>query len=134
MTRKWWLIAAILLGGWGALELMMYQSGLGDYARSPQRVELAKDRVALVGGGRAGLTFEERRRGDKARLGLRCDSVDETLTLSIGEPVMTGCGVEIELLAVDLRRASLEVRWDEEAMPSEPNTEPASPTDRGEIG
>ncbi|MCG8459254.1 MAG: hypothetical protein MI919_23510 [Holophagales bacterium] len=116
MRGKWWIALGIGLLGWGLLELMLWQSELGDYARSPQSLRLSAGTVALVAGGRAGVLFEGSPYLRAAHLRIRCKGVDEAIRLRKGETSDELCGIRarlLELLPND--QASLEVTWSDDS-------------------
>ncbi|MEM1179852.1 MAG: hypothetical protein AAGM22_16005 [Acidobacteriota bacterium] len=105
-------VIVILLGGWAMLEVMTWQAGLGDYARSPQRVQLRQGLTSLVGGGRAGLVFVEERFRKKAQILVRCEAGRRTLNMRPGAVSEEICGVQVELLAIlSDGLINVEVRW-----------------------
>lgn len=112
MTRRWLPILLILLGGWGLLEALSYHSGLGEYAKSPQRLQLKQGLTAVVGGGRAGLVFMEDRFRKKAQLLIRCQQGRRTISLRRGQVSEEICGIRVELLDIlPEGKVNVEVRW-----------------------
>lgn len=120
-------VLVILIGGWILLEVMARQAGLGDYAQSPQRVQLRQGLTSLVGGGRAGLVFVEERFRKKAQVMVRCEAGRRVVNLRPGEVSDEICGVRVELLAIlSDGLVNVEVRWGDDAS-AEPASAPQSP-------
>ena len=116
MTHRWLPVLLILLGGWGLLEALSYQTGLGDYAKSPQRLQLKQGLTAIVAGGSAGLVFMEDRFRKKAQLLIRCEEGRRTISLRRGQVSEEICGVRVELLDIlPEGKVNVEVRWGPEA-------------------
>ncbi|MEM9554337.1 MAG: hypothetical protein AAGC60_08770 [Acidobacteriota bacterium] len=122
-----WLVVFVLLGaGWVALELMQYQVGLGRYAESPQRVSIRQGGTAIVGGGQAGVHYLGSPFRRSANLEVRCKDVEERFRLRPGDVSTPVCGVEVEVLAIEVGdRLAVEVRWPPSQAPAE---EPVSPS------
>ena len=112
MRGRWLIALVILLGGWGALEFVLWQSELGQYAESPQRLELRQGTTALVAGGTAGVVYEDHRLRKDARILVRCKDEQQRFRLRRGEIAPAACGVRVRLL--DLLpgdSVALEVHW-----------------------
>ncbi|MEO1085702.1 MAG: hypothetical protein AAFY88_15790 [Acidobacteriota bacterium] len=125
-------VLIILLGGWILLEVMTWQAGLGDYAKSPQRVQLRQGLTSLVGGGRAGLVFIEERFRKKAQIMVRCQDGRHAVNLRPGQVSDEICGVRVELLAIlSDGLVNVEVRWGDDASveSTPPSPDPPQSTD-----
>ena len=120
MTHRWLPVLLILLGGWGLLEALSYQTGLGDYAKSPQRLQLKQGLTAIVAGGSAGVVFMEDRFRKKAQLLIRCQEGRRTISLRRGQVSEEICGIRVELLDIlPEGKVNVEVRWGPETEEAE---------------
>ena len=130
MRGKWLFALAILLGGWGALEFVLWQSKLGEYAESPQTLELSQGATALVGGGRAGVVYEGHRLRRDARILVRCKDTEQRFRLRRGHVSDVTCGVQVQLLDIlPGDGVALLVRWgDDVDMPTPDPAEPKTET------
>lgn len=114
------LVVPLSLVGFGvfALVVLQWKLDLGRFADSPQLLEVPWGARAIVGGGRAGLDFDQLE-GETATFRLRCAATERRLRLTPGEVSEELCGVRIRLLGFldgaapeAPARAALEVRWD----------------------
>ena len=120
MTHRWLPVLLILRGGWGLLEALSYQTGLGDYAKSPQRLQLKQGLTAIVAGGSAGVVFMEDRFRKKAQLLIRCQEGRRTISLRRGQVSEEICGIRVELLDIlPEGKVNVEVRWGPETEEAE---------------
>lgn len=118
--NRWVRIAIFPLMGLAAylfLQYLQYQLKLGDYAESPEKIELHRQDRKVVAGGRAGIELLGTRYG-KTRLMLRCledgQSVQREVSLKEGETLEGHCEVAIRLTKVhgaDGVRAEFEISW-----------------------
>lgn len=132
MTGRWIVIFAIVVGGWGALELMLRQMEIGEHAKSPQYFEIPKGLTVLVGGGRAGLTFVEAPFLRSAVVKVTCKDTDRAVQLRPGEVGDEVCGIRFQLKQLMAGgNAAIEVRWGNDSafapVASAMESEPSSP-------
>ena len=113
------LAVPLLLIGVGIFALMALQwkLDLGSFAESPQLIEVPWGARSIVGGGLAGLDFDQLE-GDTATFRLWCAVEETTLRLAPGDEGEETCGVRVRLLGFlegregEAVRAALEVSWD----------------------
>lgn len=128
MRGKWFIALVILLGGWGALEFVLWQSELGDYAESPQRLEISQGATALVAGGRAGVVYESSRLRKDVLFLVRCQAEEERVRLRRGDVSPPICGVRVKLLDLLVGdRVAIEVHWGESIDDLPASSTPESP-------
>ena len=108
----------LLIGvGLFALVVLQWKLDLGSFAESPQLIEVPWGARAIVGGGLAGLDFDQLE-GDKATFRLWCAAGETTLRLEPGGEAEEICGVRVRLLGFlegregEAVRAALEVSWE----------------------
>ena len=117
--KPWSLVVALILlfGGLFALLALQYKLELGSFAESPQLIEVPWGARAIVGGGRAGVDFDQQE-GQTATLRLWCSVGEVTLRLEPEQTTDEICGVRLRLLGFlagregEKLRAALEVTWD----------------------
>ncbi len=113
------LVLPVLLIGAGifALVVLQWKLDLGSFAESPQLIEVPWGARSIVGGGLAGLDFDQME-GETATFRLWCAAGESALRLEPGEASDELCGVRVRLLGFlegregEPVRAALEVSWE----------------------
>jgi hypothetical protein len=114
MRTKWLIMLAILVGGWGLLEVMLWSADLGDYAQNPQQIRLQQGSTAIVGGGRAGLVFQGSPHRRRAEILVRCKDVTQEIRLRRDEISEEICGIQVRFLELEVNgKALVLVSWQE---------------------
>jgi hypothetical protein len=119
---NWKIWALFLAGGVGALGApyyVAYQLQLGDFAKSPQTVEINLGTTALVAGGRAKLWFASVDIGPSIEVS--CKKEKSFFEVSKSAPSEEVCGVRVRCLDVfekefrghKLLRGRFEITWDD---------------------
>ncbi len=117
--RAWIICVATLGVGVGGPWFFAKQLKLGDFAKSPQTVEMMLGSSILVGGGRAKLWFAQVDSG--ASVEVSCRKETSMLELREGEPSDKVCRVRVELLSIrekefrgnTVLRGKFRVTWDD---------------------
>lgn len=112
------LLPLVLIGfGLFALIALQWKLDLGQFADSPQLVEVPWGARSIVGGGRAAVDFDQLD-GDVATLRLWCTEDETEIRLEPDDQSELFCGVRIRLLGFlsgrdggEKTRAALEVTW-----------------------
>ena len=111
-------IVLIVFVGLFARLALQYKLDLGSFAESPQLMEIPWGARAIVGGGLAGIDFEEMD-GEIAHLRLWCEAGEIDLRLEPGDESEQACGVRVRMLAFlsgrdaeEKMRAAVEITWD----------------------
>ncbi|MEM1206603.1 MAG: hypothetical protein AAGN66_25435 [Acidobacteriota bacterium] len=130
MKGRYVLVLLVGLLGWGALELMQWQAGLGRFAESPQRMEIRKGVTALVAGGQAGVVFLDSPFRRRAQMKVRCKDVDQSFDLGRGDVSEEICGIRVRLLEIlPGDRVAIEATWGEDGVePPAPGTDGPEPS------
>ena len=124
MTLRRVVLPVVLISvGIFALVVLQWKLDLGEFAESPQLVELPWGARSIVGGGRAAVDFDQLD-GNTATLRLWCSEHEVQLRLQPDHQTDEVCGVRIRLLgflsgrdASEQTRVALEVTWnDSEAL------------------
>ncbi len=119
-ARTWLFILGIFAMGVGMPVLVAYNLRLGEFAKSPQTVELMLGSSILVAGGRAKIWFAQVDMGPTIEI--NCRKETRMVELQHGEPTDEICGVRVELIEVFEKRlgshttlrGKFKVSWDEE--------------------
>ncbi len=129
MNGRWLIIAMILVGGWGFLELILHQMKIGDYAQSPQHFELAKGAKVFVGGGKARVTFLDAPFLKSAQLQVSCKGTDERFQLRPSKQTGEICGIRIQFIEfVPGGKVALKVSWGDDPVSAESGRGESAPT------
>jgi len=116
--RRVMLPLALVSAGIFALLALQWKLDLGQFAESPQLVEVPWGARSVVGGGRAAVDFDQLE-GEVATLRLWCHEDELVVRLEPDGQSDEFCGVRIRLLgflngrdAGEKTRAALEVTWE----------------------
>jgi hypothetical protein len=109
----------LLFAGIGPMLGVAYFNRLGDFAKSPQRLEMSVGSTSFVAGGRAKIWFSSIQTGPEIEIS--CKDQTKMLQLETSEPSDEVCGIRVrklELFEKDLAghpqiRAVFEVTWQE---------------------
>ena len=113
------MFLGLLFAGIGPMLGVAWYHRLGDFAKSPQRVEMGVGSTCFVAGGRAKLWFSSIEQGPVVEIS--CKGHAKSIDLINGEPTEQVCGIRVRKLEVfeeDLGgnpqlRGVFEVTWDE---------------------
>lgn len=114
--RRMMLPLVLITVGIFALVVLQWKLDLGQFAESPQLIEVPWGARSIVGGGRAAVDFDQLD-GDVATLRLWCDEDEIEVRLEPDDRSDEFCGVRIRLLGFlsgrggEKTRAALEVSW-----------------------
>lgn len=117
--RTWTILLSLFAIGLGGPLLVAYQLKLGEFAKSPQTVELNLGGSVFVAGGRAKIWFAEIGMGPVVEI--TCKDEQAMVELSEDEPSQEVCGIRVqssELTELKIRghaipRLECEVTWNE---------------------
>lgn len=104
-TKIWVYLIGMLAAGVGLPMLLAYQLKLGDFAKSPQEVQLNLGGSIMVAGGKAKIWFAQ---VDPApTVEISCAKETATVELDEDEPSHEACGVQVRKL--DLKEVQMGV-------------------------
>ncbi|MEM6793256.1 MAG: hypothetical protein AAF725_04710 [Acidobacteriota bacterium] len=110
----------ILLGGYGLLEALTWQAGLGRYASSPQRLQISRGNTAIAAGGQAGILLRQSERRRSAELLVRCEKQQRMVKLRPGRISEEICDVRVKLIDIlPDEQVEVEIRWGGDAFPED---------------
>ncbi len=113
------MVPLVLIGvGLFALIVLQWKLDLGQFAESPQLIEVPWGARSIVGGGRAAVDFDQLD-GEVATLRLWCSEYETEIRLEPDDQTEELCGVRVRLLGFlggrgdgETTRAALEVSWE----------------------
>ena len=118
-SRGIWVFFGLLFAGVGPMIGVAWFHHLGDFAKSPQRVEMSVGSTSFVAGGRAKIWFSSIQTGPEIEIS--CKDYSKMIQLETKEPSDQVCGIRVRKLEVFERdlaghpqlRAVFEVTWDD---------------------